>query len=157
MIARTLLHATYEQVIKSQHGKENTLVATDDPEIESMCISNKIPCTMTSAAHLTRSDRIAEVIQRAGQADLDCVVNVQGDEPFLNPDFVDLTVEHLLANPQAHLSTIALRVTSSSPSLSRSSQVKVVCDRQRFALYFSRAPIPPLYTLDTRELRRVFG
>ena len=93
---------------------------------------------MTSAEHESGTDRIAEVA-----ADLDCeiVVNIQGDEPMIEPAAIDALVEPFGTIPDLQMSTLATRVDDYNIHLSPS-VVKVVVDNEGFALYFSRAPIP---------------
>lgn len=151
---RTLVEATYHQVIKSKFGEDNTVVATDASEILQLCQDRHIPCVMTSETHQSGSDRVAEVVH--AEHDLECVVNVQGDEPFINPSFVDKTVEGLLNWPQADFSTVALRMTTQH-DMHLSSVVKVVCDQKSHAMYFSRSPVPFNVDGDAQEWLRHVG
>jgi 3-deoxy-manno-octulosonate cytidylyltransferase (CMP-KDO synthetase) len=93
---------------------------------------------MTSPAHSSGTDRLAEVV-----ADLPCrlVVGVQGDEPLLDPEVIDAAVAPLRADADIPMGTAARRVFNTD-ELVNPNVVKVVCDGDGFALYFSRAPIP---------------
>lgn len=105
---------------------------------------------MTSALHRSGTDRVAEA---AAAADADVVVNVQGDEPLISPDSIDLAVEPLFQDAQIPMSSLMVPVdrdTAADPNL-----VKVVVDRQGFALYFSRTLIP--YDRDGASEARVYG
>jgi len=93
---------------------------------------------MTSEAHPSGTDRVAEV---ARKMDYDFIVNVQGDEPFIKADMVDDVVNILLNDKRASISTLAKRITDMEELLS-TNVVKVVFDSEGFAMYFSRSPIP---------------
>ena len=93
---------------------------------------------MTSAAHATGTDRLAEVARvLSGQI----VVNVQGDEPAMDPDAVNLAVGRLMTNPQDELATLRKRTTDAA-DLANPAVVKVVVDRDGYALYFTRSAVP---------------
>jgi len=113
------------------------LVATDDERIRA-ALPPDCEVVMTRADHPSGSDRIAEVA-----AALDCgiLVNVQGDLPLLDPTLVDDLVAMLRKDPTLGLATVAVPIESAE-ELANPSVVKVVCDTQGRALYFSRAPIP---------------
>ena len=93
---------------------------------------------MTSPDHPSGSDRLAEIVP---SLDCDLVVNVQGDEPLLNPKDIDRAVAALEKDTQASMSSLFYRITDSREHLDPN-VVKVVIDRDGYALYFSRAPIP---------------
>ena len=94
---------------------------------------------MTKASHASGTDRVAEAVRSVVDAEI--VVNVQGDEPLLDPDDVDLAVSALLEDEDLPLSTLSVPLRSAEEMLSPS-VVKVVCDGRGDALYFSRSPIP---------------
>jgi 3-deoxy-manno-octulosonate cytidylyltransferase (CMP-KDO synthetase) len=113
------------------------LVATDDERIRA-ALPPEAEVVMTRADHPSGSDRIAEVA-----AGLDCgiLVNVQGDLPLLDPTLVDDLVALLRENPSVGLATVGVPIESRE-EMANPSVVKVICDRNGRALYFSRAPIP---------------
>ena len=114
------------------------LVATDDERIASAVRGFGGEVVMTSAAHASGTDRLAEVA-RALPADV--FVNIQGDEPLLDPHDVDQLVQCLESEPSASMTTLA--ATLADPEEARDPNVvKVVCDAGGKALYFSRSPIP---------------
>ena len=117
---------------------DRVLIATDDERIAEAVRAFGGEVAMTSRAHATGTDRLAEA---AAATDADIVVNVQGDEPMLDPAFIDRAVAPLLAEPGLAMSTISLPVTDVEEMLS-SGVVKVVTDARGDALYFSRSPIP---------------
>lgn len=116
-------------------------VATDDERIAAACEGIGVKTVLTSAAHLSGTDRIAEVAAREGWADQDLVVNLQGDEPLMPPSAIDQVAAALAADPGANLSTLAVRIFDAGQFRDRH-VVKVVTDRSGYALYFSRSPIP---------------
>jgi 3-deoxy-manno-octulosonate cytidylyltransferase (CMP-KDO synthetase) len=114
------------------------IVATDDERIASAVRAFGGDVRMTSASHRSGTDRLAEV---AATIECDLVVNVQGDEPLIEPAMIDEAVAPFAAEPELRMST--LRRLIESPADYRNPNVtKVVVDREGYALYFSRAPIP---------------
>lgn len=116
---------------------EEVLVATDDDRIADACRQFGAKVVMTSAAHPTGTDRVAEVARTQAA---DCVVNIQGDEPLLDPAAVSAVVERLQQAPELDMTTAA--VPDNDRIAADPNIVKVVVDREGRALYFSRAPIP---------------
>lgn len=116
-------------------------VATDDQRVVDAAGAHRIDAIMTRADHASGSDRIAEVADRFGWADSDIVVNVQGDEPLLDPALIDAVAAALDNDPGAAMATVAHPLGLAAEFFDPNC-VKVVCDRQGRALYFSRAPIP---------------
>jgi 3-deoxy-manno-octulosonate cytidylyltransferase (CMP-KDO synthetase) len=115
------------------------VVATDSLEIASACAAFGARCEMTSE-HASGTDRIAEAVRRGG-TDAPIIVNIQGDEPEIDPAQINLLVELLERHPGAQMSTLATPITSAEVRDSPSC-VKVVADAAGRALYFSRAPVP---------------
>jgi len=117
---------------------DRVLVATDDERIAEAVRAFGGEVAMTSRAHATGTDRLAEA---ALATDAEIVVNVQGDEPMLDTAFIDGVVAPLQADPALPMSTVSLPLTDVDEMLS-SAVVKVVTDAGGDALYFSRSPIP---------------
>lgn len=117
---------------------DRVIVATDDRRILDAVTAFGGEAVMTSTAHATGTDRIAEVAEA-----LDCtiVVNVQGDEPLIDPRMIDEAVRPLAEDPSIPMGTLAQRITDPAEAVDPN-VVKVVMDRNGHALYFSRAPIP---------------
>jgi 3-deoxy-manno-octulosonate cytidylyltransferase (CMP-KDO synthetase) len=116
----------------------SVLVATDDERIlEAVRGFGGVAC-LTSADHHSGTDRLAEV---AAELASDIVVNVQGDEPLIEPSMIDEAIEPLLADPMVVMSTLRRRIEDEHELLNPN-VTKVVVDRDGYALYFSRAPIP---------------
>jgi 3-deoxy-manno-octulosonate cytidylyltransferase (CMP-KDO synthetase) len=116
----------------------SVLVATDDERIlEAVRSFGGVAC-LTSPDHQSGTDRLAEV---AAEMSCEIVVNVQGDEPLIEPTMIDEAVQPLLDDPMVVMSTLRRRITDPA-ELGNPNVTKVVVDRDGFALYFSRAPIP---------------
>lgn len=122
-------------------GKARVVVAADSPEIISACQLHGIEAVLTRTDHPSGSDRLAEACALLGLTDDEIVVNVQGDEPLMDPTLVDEVAQLLNEQPQASMSTAAHAIDQwldfVNPNV-----VKVVLDARGLALYFSRAPIP---------------
>ena len=114
------------------------LVATDDERIAQAVRSFGGAALMTRADHASGTDRIAEVV---GQLPCRAVVNVQGDEPLIEPDTIDAAIAPILADTSVEMSTLS-RPFQSLEEFKSPHVVKVVTDLQGNALYFSRSPIP---------------
>lgn len=114
------------------------LVATDDARICRAVQAFGGEAMMTRPDHATGTDRLAEVAERL---ECDIVVNVQGDEPLVLPVMIEQAVAPLVADPGLQMSSLRHRLTGRDEYLDPN-VVKVVVDRQDYALYFSRAPIP---------------
>ena len=127
MIAReTLVHRVYERAVLAKLP-DIVIVATDNEKIESEVKSFGGRVMMTSPDHPTGTDRLAEVA--ASLPDYDIVVNVQGDEPFINPDVIDSLAKMLAERDDLDMTTVP-------------AAVKVVVNQKGEALYFSRSLIP---------------
>lgn len=116
-------------------------VATDDHRIGSAVRQHGFDVVMTREDHASGTDRIAEVADRLQWNDADIVVNVQGDEPLLDPALIEAVAGALRTDPDAAIATAAHRL-SAIEDFFNTNVVKVVCDARGRALYFSRAPIP---------------
>jgi len=136
---RYLIQHVYERVAQARIIAR-TVVATDDRRIAKAVRSFGGEVVITRADHPSGTDRVAEV---AAGLDCDLVVNVQGDEPEIEPGFVDLLVELLAADTACPVATLACpfsKVPGAEPA--DPAAVKVVVDRRGRALYFSRSLIP---------------
>lgn len=117
------------------------VVATDHPRIAEACEAHQVPVVMTQTDHPTGSDRLAEACRILNLDGDDRVVNVQGDEPLIDPELIDACARLLITRPDCVMSTAAHAV-SSAADWHNPNVVKVVTDQAERALYFSRAPIP---------------
>ncbi|MBI5676209.1 MAG: 3-deoxy-manno-octulosonate cytidylyltransferase [Nitrospirae bacterium] len=134
---KPVIQHVFEKV-KNARLVDTVLVATDDERIYNTVTEFGGKAVMTSDAHSTGTDRVAEA---AKDIDCDIVVNIQGDEPFIKPEMVDDLVNMLADDKRALMGTLAKRITDSKEIFSPD-VVKVVMDNEGFAMYFSRAPIP---------------
>ena len=135
-------------------GASSVLVATDDERIASVCVAYGVPCEMTSNAHRTGTERIVEVVGRKGYSEDTLVVNVQGDEPFIEPALIARVAEELTHRFGVEMATAACPITDRYTFLDPSA-VKVVRDAAGCAMYFSRAPIPFGHALPAMTLRHL--
>jgi 3-deoxy-manno-octulosonate cytidylyltransferase (CMP-KDO synthetase) len=117
---------------------QSVIVVTDDDRIHRAVIGFGGQARMTSAAHQSGTDRIAEI---APGLDCDVIVNVQGDEPLIEPAMIDEVVAPFAQDVALMMSTLRRRIEDEAER-QNPNVTKVVVDRDEYALYFSRAPIP---------------
>ena len=129
-------------------GAQRVVVAGDSFEIVAACQAHGIEAVLTRTDHPSGSDRLAEACDLLGLPDDSLVVNVQGDEPLMDPELVTDVAHLLIRRPQAAMSTAAHTIDSLT-DFHNPNVVKVVLDAQHMALYFSRAPIA--YPRDTSD------
>ncbi len=122
-------------------GASRIVVAADDARIVEACAAHGIDALLTRTDHPSGSDRLAEACTQLALPDDAVVVNVQGDEPLIDPALIDAVAAELAAQPDAVMSTAAHAIDTST-DFGNPNVVKVVLDARGFALYFSRAPIP---------------
>jgi len=141
-----MVRHVYERV-RAGRRVDRVLVATDDARIAEAVQAFGGEVAMTSPTHATGTDRIAEAV-RGIEADI--VVNVQGDEPMLDPRSIDAALEPMLSDPALEIATLSLPLTRVEEMLAPA-VVKVVTDARGRALYFSRSPIPFVRDGESRE------
>lgn len=117
------------------------VVAADSPEIVQACEAHGIKALLTRMDHPSGSDRLAEASQLLGLGNHDIVVNVQGDEPLIDPDLINQVATLLQDRPTASMSTAAHEIHTVA-EFTNPNVVKVVTDNVQLAMYFSRAPVP---------------
>ena len=117
------------------------VVACDSPSIMMACASHGVEAVLTRTDHASGSDRLAEACDLLNLSDKSIVVNVQGDEPLIDPSLVDAVGNLLLEHEHASMGTAAHAIDRLEDFLNPN-VVKVVLDAQGYAMYFSRAPIP---------------
>lgn len=134
---KPMIQRVYERTIRSRFV-DRTIVATDDERIFSVVKAFGGEAMMTSSHHATGTDRIAEVV-----SSIDCglVVNVQGDEPLIQPAMIDEAIAPLIKDERIQMGTLCKMITDPQEAFDPN-VVKAVFDVNGFALYFSRAPIP---------------
>lgn len=134
MVVRVAERATSSQAT-------TVAIATDDERVIQAAIAYGIQAILTRVDHATGTDRLSEAVEQLGLADDAIVVNVQGDEPLIDPMLIDAVAKMLHDNPDADIATCACPLADAE-SLFNPNVVKVVCGANDRALYFSRAPIP---------------
>ena len=138
MIAgETLVHRVYERALLAK-VPEQVIVATDHEDIEKEVKAFGGHVVMTSVNHPTGTDRLAEVAAKFPQYDI--IVNVQGDEPLIDPDVIDGLAKDLMDHEDLDMATVATPLRKEE--YDDPSAVKVVVNRKGEALYFSRSLIP---------------
>lgn len=130
-----------QRVQQGLAARTRIVVAGDSPAIVEACERHGVSALLTRQDHPSGSDRLAEACAQLGLADDAVVVNVQGDEPLIEPTLVHAVADLLTQRPEASMSTAAHPIHSMADFLNPN-VVKVVLDAQQMALYFSRAPIP---------------
>ena len=120
---------------------QRVVVAADHPDIIAACARHGVAAVLTRTEHPTGSDRLAEACALLGLDGTDMVVNVQGDEPLLEPGLIDACAELLARSADCVMSTAAHEIDTPD-EFANPNVVKVVVDARGRALYFSRAPIP---------------
>jgi 3-deoxy-manno-octulosonate cytidylyltransferase (CMP-KDO synthetase) len=135
---KSMVQRVYEQA-KSARKLEDVWVATDDLRIEEHVLSFGGKVVMTMREHPSGTDRCFEALQKSG-IPADAVINIQGDEPFIQPAQIDALAD-LITKPEVNIATLVKRITDPSLLLDVN-KVKVVLDKNNKALYFSRSPIP---------------
>jgi 3-deoxy-manno-octulosonate cytidylyltransferase (CMP-KDO synthetase) len=128
-----------QQALRSNASR--VVVAADHADIVAACAAHGITAVLTHADHATGSDRLAECCELLGLDGTDAVVNVQGDEPLIDPRLINACAAELQASSDCVMSTVAHAI-SHIADLTNPNVVKVVLDAKGRALLFSRAPIP---------------
>lgn len=128
----------YERTSKAARVDE-VLVATDDERIKAAVEAAGGRAMLTRADHPTGTDRLAEVAE--AYPEVDVIVNVQGDEPLIEPALIDELAEQFESAPELQMATVKTRIEDEEEQ-KNPNNVKVVCDQQGYALYFSRSLLP---------------
>lgn len=135
---KSMIQRVYEQSLKSTMlGK--VIIATDDDRIVKHVAEFGGEVTMTSPQHQSGTDRCAEIVARESES-WDAVVNIQGDEPYIQPEQIDLLCS-CFTDPEVSIATLVKRIESTD-ELFNHNNVKVVLNKRNEAIYFSRSPIP---------------
>ncbi|MCE5251377.1 3-deoxy-manno-octulosonate cytidylyltransferase [bacterium] len=137
LCGKPVVQHVYERVVKAK-TVSRAVVATDDERIARAVSSFGGEAVMTSPHHVSGTDRVAEAASITGG---DIIVNVQGDEPLIDPDVIDRIVEKITVDREISCSTAASPISDETVYLNPNA-VKVVIDHRGRALYFSRSPVP---------------
>lgn len=140
ILGKTMVERVALQALKS--GAKQVIVATDDQRIaDALTAVKNIDVCMTSVDHLSGTDRIAEVCAKYQFDENEIIVNVQGDEPLIPPAVITQVAQNLFNNHEACVATLSAPITEVEDVFNPNA-VKVVADKNKMALYFSRATIP---------------
>lgn len=137
LAGKPLIQHVWERASQSRY-LSRLVVATDDDRIASAARSFGAQVAMTRSDHASGTDRAAEV---ADSSDATVIVNIQGDEPLIDPDAIDAALLTLLDDPNCQMASLKRRITDDR-ELQNPNVVKVVTAANGDALYFSRSPIP---------------
>ena len=136
---KSMIERVYQQALQSGAGR--VVVATDDQRVAAAVDAFGGEVCMTRAEHNSGTERLAEVVSKLGLAADTVVVNVQGDEPFIPPLIIRQVAQNLAAQQKARMATLAVPL-SDAAEIANPNIVKVVSDKDGYALYFSRSVIP---------------
>lgn len=149
---KTMIEHVYRRT-QLAHSISETWVATDDERIRDAVLAFGGRCVMTRSDHPSGTDRIAEAVS---QLDVDVIVNVQGDEPLIDPEEIEAVVAPFARHPEVVMTTAATPIRDPRDVMDPG-VVKVVLDQRGFALYFSRLPIPYYRSGEPGEYLRHLG
>ena len=135
---KPMIVRVYERALQARLVQD-VVVATDDERIRAAVEAHGGRAVMTRADHATGTDRLAEVAAR--MTDYDLIINVQGDEPLIEPSVIDALVEPFLADETLTMATAKTEIMDGAEQ-ENPNNVKVITDKSGNALYFSRARIP---------------
>ena len=138
IFGKPMICRVWERASRAKSVAE-VIVATDDERILQAVENNSGRAVMTRADHKTGTDRLAEVAEKF--PDVDVIVNVQGDEPLIDPNLIDELIAEFIADEDLKMATVATELTDAD-EMNNPNNVKVVLDRYNDALYFSRSLIP---------------
>ena len=144
-----MLQHVFERARASKYLSE-VIIATDDVRIASAAQGFGAPVRMTRGDHPSGTDRVAEV---ASASSAEVVVNIQGDEPLLDPSAIDVAILSLLDDPDVPMGTLKKRIENPE-EISNPNVVKVITDRLDRAIYFSRLPVPYVRDTDAPSMTR---
>ncbi len=139
IMGKPMVIRTAEQVQKT--AAKAVYIATDSQQVIDIAQHYGLQTLLTQADHPTGTDRLAEAVDLLGLMDSEIIVNIQGDEPLIQPQLIEAVANLLHQQPNAAIATVATPYTSDESFFDPNS-VKVVCGLSGQALYFSRAPIP---------------
>lgn len=146
---KTMIQRVYQQTKKAL---KNVYVATDDPRIEKVVNDFKGNVIMTSSQHRSGTDRVQEAndkIRQIKDDQFDVVINIQGDEPFIQPEQIR-ELMNCFHDRNTEIATLIRRITSNE-EIFNPNLPKVITDRNDYAIYFSRSPIPYIRNHDSPE------
>jgi len=152
-----MLHVVYANTVESKE-LDNVYITTPDLEIMAYCESNGLNCIKTSDSHERASDRCEEAMhtyEKENDCEVDIPVMIQGDEPMVTGDMIDGAVSALIESDASAINLMS-EIRSRDEWLN-SNTIKVVVDRNNYAMYMSRAPIPSAHASMSDSENSVFG
>ena len=144
---KPLVQHTYENASKSKLMNK-IIIAVDDEKVKKVCKDFGAEVILTKKDFSSGSDRVSYVASKKKKAEI--IVNIQGDEPFINGTMIDQAIEPLLFDNNVNVSTLARKIRTQE-ELQSPDTVKVVFDYQNYAMYFSRSPIPYVRDAASRD------
>jgi 3-deoxy-manno-octulosonate cytidylyltransferase (CMP-KDO synthetase) len=151
LLGKSVIRHVWENA-KRAATLDDLIVATDDERIKAEVLGFGGKVVLTAKEHKTGTDRLREVVN---PIDVKVVVNIQADEPLLHPSMIDDIVRPLLEDKDIAMTTLRKKITDPE-DLKNPNVVKVVCDKNGYALYFSRSPIPyPRFTEGTIHYKHI--
>lgn len=144
---KTMLQRVYEQCLKSK--LDRLLVATEDERIASHVKEFNGEVILTASSHKSGTDRIAEALEKLNIQDDSIVLNIQGDEPFINPEDINKLIA-CFEKQKTQIATLVKKIDTIE-TLENPNNPKVVLNENKEALYFSRSPIPHLKDFKKEE------
>ena len=136
---RPMIRHVYDQALEA--GAEQVIIATDDEAIRSAAEDFGARVVMTASSHRSGTERLAEVVEKLAIDADQVIVNLQGDEPLVPPALIKQVAAALSSHATAQMATLCYRIHTAA-ELFDPHVVKVITDKEGFALYFSRAAIP---------------
>ena len=136
MIKRTYLQARQSEALS------DLIVATDDKRIVDYCVSENMPVTMTSDSCLTGTDRLAEVVIRDEYKDYDIYINIQGDEPVIDPGVITQLINEYKKYQDLYIAYNLYKYISDTDLINSDTIIKVIVNEKDELMYMSRLPVP---------------
>ncbi len=136
---KPMIQWVYEKSVAS--GAKQVIVATDDARVQQVVEAFGGEVCMTSTDHQSGTERLAEVIDIKALPEDTIIVNVQGDEPLIPPENIRQVADNLAKSSKANMATLSVKIHSVEEAFNPNA-VKVVCDKDGYALYFSRSTVP---------------
>lgn len=146
LCGKPVIQHVYERAKKARL-LEDLIIAADDDRIIKVVQEFGGKAVFTSKSHNTGTDRLTEVVN---QMDVKIVVNIQGDEPLINPLIIDDLVRTMQAEPDLAMATV-VKKSRSAEEFKSPDVVKAILNQNNYALYFSRSPIPTLLNLEDKD------
>jgi 3-deoxy-manno-octulosonate cytidylyltransferase (CMP-KDO synthetase) len=147
---KPMIQHVYERAMSCPEISE-VFVATDDKRISACVIEFGGKVVMTAQTHRSGTDRICEAATKIGLNTEDLIVNIQGDQPIFHPSIVSLLIKPFVEERSVPMTTVKWKITDPD-DIRNPNHVKVVTDRQGFALYFSRYPLPFFRDGESRQV-----